>query len=306
MYNRIGKGLEKINIEQLVKRDVPLHTMSSFKTGGNADYYAQPKDLDELIILVRWAKEQSLDYTVLGGATNVLISDDGVEGLVISTISLTNYHIRGRLFVVEAGLLVDTAINIAIENFLSGLEDLGGLPGTIGGAVWGNSQAANLSLGELIEWIDYVDSEGSLRRLHAIDAKFEYKNSPFMGKKNVIYEVALRLEPNKNTSEARLKKEAQRRIRIAKGQFDYPSAGCFFKNINSISSGKLIDEANLKSLTYGNASISQSHANFIVNKNNLATSSDIYNLAKMIQKEIFEKHSIELELEVSLIGRWNS
>lgn len=304
--NRIGKAVEKINIAHLVEKNVALKALSSYNTGGQADLFAQPKNLEEAQELIKWAINKNIPYTVLGGGSNVLISDEGVEGLVISTASLLNYHIRGRIFVVEAGLLVDKAINISIENFLSGLEALGGLPGSIGGAVWGNSQAAGLSIAELIEWVDYIDNEGSLRRLHAIDSKFSYKSSPFMTKNSLIFEVAFRLEPTKDSSAARQFKEKQRKIRFAKGQFDFPSAGCYFKNSGDISSGKLIDEAQLKQLSVGGAAVSPTHANFIINKDNRASSADIYQLGELIRKEILKKYNIDLEREVVLIGRWNN
>jgi UDP-N-acetylmuramate dehydrogenase len=266
--------------------------------------YATPKSVEQLQSLIAWANKKKIPITFLGGGTNVLVSDEGVEGLVISTLKLINHHIRGTLFVCGSGLLLDTAINISIENFLSGLEPLGGLPGSVGGAVWGNSAAQGIYISNFIEWVDYVDYNGSLRRYHIISGGFAYKQSPFMEDLGVIVEVAFRLKPNKDSSQARLNKETSRKIRLEKGQFDYPSAGCFFKNQPNFIVGKEVDKANLKGLTVGGASISPSHANFIVNKNKEATSSQIDQLATLIEKKIYELHKVKLTREVQLIGRW--
>jgi UDP-N-acetylmuramate dehydrogenase len=305
MNNTISKGIEKIKLDQLLQQNFPLAHLSTYQTGGEADYFASPKNLFELKALIKWAKEQNLPITTLGGGSNVLIADDGVEGLVISTLSLTAFHIRGLIFCVQSGLLLDTAINIAIENSLSGLELLGGLPGTVGGGIWGNAEAHNLAISDLIEWVDYLDEDGNLLRLNAYDKNFSYKKSPFMDKFSFIYEIAFRLIPNKNTSEARLQKEKSRTKRIAAGQFDWPSSGCFFKNPKGISVGKLIDEANLKNLNYNGAYVSSHHGNFIVKKSEKTKSSDIFYLSQIVAQKIEESYNLNLMREVILIGRWN-
>jgi UDP-N-acetylmuramate dehydrogenase len=295
---------EKINIDDLVRRQVPLAPMCSYKTGGTADFLAQPRNLDELRALVGWAHGKRLPVTILAGGSNVLISDDGVEGLVICTTSMDQHHVRGCIFCTQSGLVLDTAINVAIEHSLSGLEPLGGLPGTVGGAVWGNAGSGGVWISELVEWIDWLDEDGQLRRMHALDNGFSYKCSPFMGKRQIIYEIAFRLIPNKNTSQARLRKEQSRTERMESGQFDFPSAGCVFKNPRGTSAGKLIDEAGLKGLEVGGAKVSDHHANFIVNSSGKATSSDILELSALVAREVSTHSGIDLEREIILIGRW--
>lgn len=305
MNTTIRNADEKINIDQLIHRNVALSPLSSFGTGGEADWLATPKNLPELRAIVGWAREKNLPVTILGGGSNVLISDDGVEGLVLLTSGLTSYHFRGSIFCTQAGLPLDTAINVAIEHSLSGLEPLGGLPGTVGGAVRGNAGAGGLWISELIEWIDYLDSEGNLARYHGIDNGFSYKHSPFTGTNRIIYEIAFRLVPNKNSSDARLKKEQSRTERLESGQFDFPSAGCIFKNPRGTSAGKLIDEAGLKGMAIGGAMVSENHANFIVNNERKATSNDIFELSTMVAHEVKKRFDIELEREIILLGRWN-
>jgi UDP-N-acetylmuramate dehydrogenase len=297
---------EKINIEHLIHEKAALAPLSTYGTGGEADFLAVPGDLKQLRTAMQWAKDRNQPITILGGGSNVLIADAGVEGLVISTTGLTDHHVRGCLFCAQSGLPLDTAINVAIEHSLSGLEPLGGLPGTVGGAVRGNAAAGGLWISELIEWVDYLDEEGELYRYQGMDGGFTYKHSPFSENNSIIYEVAFRLIPNKNTSDARLKKEQSRTERLDTGQFDFPSAGCMFKNPRGISAGKLIDDAGLKGHSFGGARVSEHHANFIVNYNHSATSNDIYELSCIVEREILNRFDKKLEREVILIGRWNT
>jgi UDP-N-acetylmuramate dehydrogenase len=297
---------EKINIDHLVHEHVAMASLCSYGTGGEADFLITPNNLGELRAALLWAKERSLPTTILGGGSNVLISDKGVEGLVILTTGLTEHHVRGRIFCTQSGLPLDTAINVAIERSLSGLEPLGGLPGTVGGAVRGNASAGGLWISELIEWVDYLDKDGSFHRYQGMDGGFSYKKSPFTDSESIIYEIAFRLIPNKKTSEARLRKEQSRIERMETGQFDFPSAGCMFKNPHGISAGQLIDEAGLKGRSFGGARVSEHHGNFIVNHDHHASASDIYELSRIVEHEIEKRNKIHLEREVILLGRWNN
>ncbi|MDD3366774.1 MAG: UDP-N-acetylmuramate dehydrogenase [Sphaerochaetaceae bacterium] len=305
MSSTIRNADEKINMDQLIHKKVALASLCSFGTGGAADYLAIPTNLNELRISLHWAKSRQLPITMLGRGTNVLIADDGIEGLVILTTRLDSHHARGCIFCSEGGLSLDTAINIAIENSLSGLEPLGGLPGTVAGAVYGNAGANGRYIGELIEWVEYLDPAGNLLRYHNKEGGFSYKKSPFTNSDAIIYEVAFRLIPNKNSSKARLIKEQSRTERLEKGQFDLPSAGSVFKNPENISAGKLIEEAGLKGVMQNGAMVSPQHANFIVNSSRRATSQDIFDLSTLMQKRVKELFGITLEREIILLGRWN-
>jgi len=295
---------EKINMEEIIERDVPLSMHSTYRTGGAADFLVSPTHLDQLRFALHWAQEKNLPITILGGGSNILISDNGVEGLVILLSNLNRYHIRGVLCVAQSGLPLDTAINISIEHYLSGLEPLGGLPGSIGGAVWGNAGVREVSIMDFVEWVDYIDYDGNLSRYYPLKENSQYRSSFFSGKQCILYEIALRLIPNKNSSEARLAKEESRNIRLRKGQFDLPSAGCMFKNPQGESAGRLIEKAGLKNMSYNGAKVSENHANFILKTSQETTSKDIYTLSQMVQEKIEKETSIKLQREVSLIGRW--
>ncbi len=295
---------EKINIEELIIPDAPLKPYTSYKSGGPADFLTIPKTLDELAHILKWASLKNLPITLIGAGSNILISDDGVEGVVILTTELHKYHMRGLLCVAECGLNLDTLINIAIENNLSGLEPLGGLPGTIGGAVWGNSGTKEVTISSFIEWVDYLDIDGNLFRYHSINDNCSYRTSFFKEHGYVIYEVALRLHFNKNSSLARLEKEKSRLKRLERGEYDLPSAGCMFKNPPGFFAGQLIEEAGGKNISIRGAMVAPHHANFIVKTKQTTTSRDIYNVSVEMERLVYEKAKIKLEREVTLIGRW--
>lgn len=304
MNTTIRKEVEKINIDEVIIPHAPLKAYTSYRTGGEADFLSIPTSLEELRLILKWATTKNIPITVLGAGSNVLVSDDGVEGLVILTHSLHEYHIRGLLCVAQAGLPLDTLINIAIEHNLSGLEPLGGLPGTIGGAVWGNSGTHELTITSYIEWVDYLDKNGELFRYYPLNESANYRTSFFKEHSYFIYEVALRLYFNKNSSLARLQKEESRLKRLHKGQYDLPSAGCMFKNPEGLSAGRLIEESGCKSQSINGAMVSPHHANFIVKTKQETTSRDIYELSEDVKKKVFKKNNITLEREVHLIGRW--
>ena len=300
----IRNEVEKINIDAILIRDVPLAPLCSYRTGGDADLLGTPSNLSELRALLAYASEHGLSITLLGGGTNVLVSDRGVRGLTILTTRLHQVHVRGTLLCAQAGLSVDKTIQIAIEHSLCGLELLGGLPGTIGGAVRGNAGANGVWLSDFVEWVDYIDMDGTLGRVFRSEMDFSYKHSCFSSNNYVIYEVVLRLIPNKETSEAMRMREQSRRKRFVAGQFDYPSAGCMFKNPEGYSAGKLIDQAKLNTLTVGGAAVSHKHANFIINRSGDATSMDMYRLSQQIAEHVEKSEHIKLEREIQLIGQW--
>lgn len=300
----IRNGLEKINIDKILLRNIPLAPLCSFHTGGDADLLGTPSDLEELRALLEYAREKALTLTVLGGGTNVLVSDRGVRGLTIVTTRMNSHHVRGTLVCAQAGQLIDRTIQIAIEHSLGGVELLGGLPGTLGGAVRGNAGAHGVHIGDFVEWVDHVDTFGVLHRTYRDDLEFSYKHSVFCTKPDIIVEVALRLIPNKETSEAMRLREQSRKLRFSAGQFDHPSAGCMFKNPVGPPAGALIEQASLKGALQGGAAVSERHANFIINQQGDATSADILTLAERIACTVKSHSGITLEREVQLIGQW--
>ncbi len=297
---------EQTSTENLITRNEPIAEHTTFKCGGAADYAASPSSLQELRETLEFAKELQLPLTILGGGSNVLVSDRGVRGLVLFTRKLTSCHARGELLCTRCGLSLDKAINVAIENGLMGMERLGGIPGTVGGAIAGNAGVPELEINRPLEYIDYLTLDGNLHRLEATPDLFSYRRSPFSDRNDlIIFEAGFRLAPTNQTAEARLRKEQAKTQRRQAGQYDCPSAGSMFKNPKGeLPAGKLLEECGFKGRKYAGAQISLSHANFFVNPEHKATSTDIWRLSEIARKAVLERTGIDLQREIKLIGDW--
>lgn len=285
-------------------KDFDLSPHSSMHTHAKADYALYCKDYHEIRAALAWAKEAGLPVTVLGGATNCILSDRGIPGLTILTWHLTRCHINGALFCVRSGMLLDKAINLSIDAGLAGLEMLGGIPGTVGGAIYGGAGAGGTLIGDHLYYVDWIDKDGELHRHQAYPEDYGYRTSPFPHIEGaLIYEAGFMLHPTKQTAPLRTIKEGTMRIRRTHHQYDWPSCGCFFKNPEGQSAGKLIEDCGLKGKRIGNAMVSPYHANFVVNAGE-ATSDDLFHLGEEIRATVKEKFGIELQYEVRFLGRF--
>jgi len=286
-----------------IKKDYPIGELTTFKIGGNAQYFCTPQNLTEVIESLQFTQDGNFPLYILGGGANILVADTGVEGLVLSTQKLDKVEIKDNLVSCECGILINDLNKILINSSLSGMEFSGGLPGSIGGAVFMNARCYGKEFSDIVESVVVLNENFKEEILTKKDLDYSYKNSVFMRRdKLFIYKVNLKLEyGNKQEIEALYQKNAVDRTQ--KGQFEYPSAGCAFKNDYSfgISTGKIIDELNLKGISIGGAEVYLKHGNFIINKNN-ATASDVVKLIELVEKEVYEKKGIKLEREVRLIG----
>jgi len=305
MPTNVRNSIEKINLDHLLMENLELASHSSIQCGGNAQWAAYPTNFEELRILINHAKDNNLPLSILGGATNTLISDKGVEGLVILTGHLARRHVQGEMFCVRSGCPLDKAISQAIEDGLEGLEMLGGIPGTVGGAIYGNSGANGVQIGDLLYYVDYMTLDGKLHRMQKHQDEFSYRHSPFTGRDDlIIYEAGFRLKPTTQTSEVRKRKDTVKKHRKHKGLYDYPSLGSIFKNPEGKKAAALIDACNLKGHTIGGASVSPSHANIIINREGKATSEDVRALIEYIRAVVQSEFHITLQEEIHYLGRW--
>lgn len=292
-----------MTLEQLFQKDFPLASLTSFKTGGRAQFYGLPADIEEVKNMLSLATRYGLALTFLGGGTNVLVSDKGVDGIVLHTAGLKGIERQGNELTILAGTPVNEVTSYASLHGLKGMEFAGGLPGTIGGAALMNARCYGSEMSEHVVSVRYLDPDGNSYLLSADELDYSYKNSIFQYHPDrLIVEVTLILSPGDSHNIAELT-ETHRRDRVNKGQFIYPSAGCAFKNNYSlgIPSGKLIEECGLKELSVGDASVLSCHGNFIINKGS-ASSSDIFTLITRIEEGVLEKKGIKLEKEVRLLG----
>lgn len=285
-----------------IQKNKLLSSLTTFKIGGRSKFFCEPKNLEELIELIKFAKKNNLNIFILGGGSNVLISDSGFDGLTISMKRLNKIFVEDNFIVAESGVLVKKVNKIAMKYSLSGLEFSSGLPGSVGGAVYMNARAYGGEFSNVVDEVVVVDYEGNVKILVKKDLDYSYKKSIFMKEPLVIYKVKLSLKKDNRKRIIELYKKNYE-DRKKKGQFKYPSAGCVFKNDYNINlvCGKLLDEMGLKGTRIGGAIIPDFHANFIVNYKK-ARAEDVKKLIEMIEEKVYEKKGIKLEREIKLVG----
>lgn len=304
-----------------VRLDISSKDFTSFKIGGKVKYFFEASIKEDIVKAVKLAKELRLPFLIIGGGTNILFPDKDFKGLIIK-ISNKEIRIEDKRIYIEAGAKLSFLVQKASEECLSGLEWAAGIPGTVGGAVYGNAGAFDKSMEDNIEEIEALDiNELKIKKLKKEECNFNYKSSIFKERKNLI--ILSLLFKFKKEEREKIKKEMERfkDLRIEKHPLDYPSAGCIFKNVfikiknekllkefpelntfnekGFIPAGYLIEKCGLKSKQIAQAQISEKHANFIINLGN-AKAENIISLIKLIKKEVKKKFNINLEEEIIL------
>jgi UDP-N-acetylmuramate dehydrogenase len=305
-----------------IREKVLLRDYTTFKIGGPARYFFVAKNKEDLKNAILWAKKKKLLFFILGGGSNVLFSDKGFNGLVIK-IQNTRYEIRNTKIVAEAGVPLQKLVLETAKKGLSGLENLAGIPGTLGGAIWGNAGAFGREIRDLVEEVKVLEVKGSrlkVKRLKNKECEFGYRESVFKRKKNwIILEATLKLKKGKRKEIEEKIKEILR-LRKEKQPLEFPSAGSVFKNVpvekvpkeirekfkeeikdGFLPAGVLIEAAGLKGFQIEGAKISEKHANFILNVGE-AKASDVKELMEKIKKEVKKKFKVQLEEEIKLVG----
>lgn len=274
----------------LIQQNELLKNHCSFRVGGPADYFYELKNIEELPPLITLAEENFIPYKIIGRGTNILFTDKGFRGLIIKNITNT-YSVNGDEISADSGVILAQIIRFSIDNNLSGLEALYGVPGTIGGAVYGNAGVPGTEIGSFVKNLTVFNVSDGVREISGSDVKFSYRWSSFQESHDIILRVVLKLNLVKQINE----------IRRGKQPTGY-SAGSFFKNPSPDKpAGYLIDQSGLKGLRIGGAEINQHHANFFINIGD-AKAKDILELMHLAQERVKEKFKIELEPEVKIIG----
>ena len=293
-----------------MQKNISLRDKNSWKVGGVADFFDQPKTLEQLLALLKWAKNHACSVTFLSGASNVLISDQGVKGLVISFKNLNllkSFTDSKKLYIqAEAGVKKSNIMRIFAKYKLAPALFLCGLPGDVAGGIVMNAGAGKTlypkEFKDIVDWVKVVKN-GELCCLKKKDINWQYRDSQGW-QPGPIYSAGLSwpLKPLPDF-DLQLKEVALQRARSQPLQS--ASAGSVFKNPTDgqKGAGALIEACGLKGYQIGKASISEKHANFILNKGG-AKAMDIHKLIKHTKKMVLEKQKVQLELEVKYMGRW--
>ena len=299
-------------IAELGKRlefDRSLAEFTTFGTGGPASLFLEAKSIEDMTQAVTAANRLNLDYLVIGGGSNLLVADSGYDGLVIRT-GIGGLKLRNETEIVcGAGENLMTLVNFAVDNSLSGLEFAAGIWGSVGGAVFGNAGAYGGDISQVLTKATLVDSEGQLKTVDTDYLRFGYRDSYLKTTGEIVVEACFRLRKD----DVKLIRDKVHSI-LADREAKFPPtdkcAGCMFKNIpdadsehGKIAAGRLLEEVGAKSMSVGDARVSEKHANIIVNGGS-ATSKDIRRLADTLKELVFEKYGIMLQEEVIQVGKF--
>lgn len=287
--------LEKSNI----KVNEPMSKHTSFKVGGNADYFVKAQTVEQVINVKKYAEENNIPLYVIGNGSNILVTDRGIRGIVLK-IDLQKIEINEEEVTVGAGVKVMALAQKLLSEELTGFEELSGIPGTIGGAIRMNAGAYGKEIKDICIQTTCLDENNNIKILKNNEQDFSYRHSIFEDKKYIILETKLKLEKGKK-EEIKGKMEELSAERKEKQPWEYPSAGSTFKRKEGVITAKLIDECGLKGYSIGGAEVSKKHAGFVINKGN-ATAKDILDLIEYIKKNVYEKFNIEIEEEIEIIG----
>lgn len=292
--------LKKLNLEK-IEKDISLSTLTTYKTGGIAKLVVYPNNINNLKQLLKLIHKHNIKYFILGKGSNTLFSDKEFNGVIIKLDKLNNFEIKETEIYVESGMILSKLVQASIKNELTGLEFAIGIPGTIGGAIYMNAGAYGSKMSNIVKSVIVLDEKLQIEEIPLEKLKFDYRYSIFQANKNLICVAAnIKLEHGNHDEIASKIKENLLKRKNSQ-PLEYPSAGSVFRNHEGNYAGKIIEELGLKGKNIGGAEISTKHANFIINKNN-ASSSDILNLIKLVQKEVKDKYKIDLKLEQQLVN----
>jgi UDP-N-acetylmuramate dehydrogenase len=301
MLNQLAKKLKNEDLGTVLMNE-PLKNHTTLKIGGPADLFFEPKDIESLKKAVTYIKEANVPVRAIGRGSNLLVADGGIEGIVVKVGDGLNHLDRNENIITVGGgySLIPLATLMSREAY-SGLEFAAGIPGSVGGAVFMNAGAHGSDMSQIVEKALILFPDGQLKWLQNDELDFSYRTSVLQKNGGICVEAVLNLkEGDKETIMAELKKNKDYRRNTQ--PWNYPCCGSVFRNPLPNYAGQLIESSGLKGTQIGGAQISEMHANFIVNTGD-AKAKDVLDLIAFIQKTIKEKHGIDIQTEVEIIGR---
>ncbi len=284
--------------EVFYNEEMSKHT--SFKIGGLAECYIKINTKEELQEVIKISNKNKIPLTIIGNGTNILVTDNGIKGIV-AKINIKNIDISSNgLVKVSAGNTLAEIAQVLKKNELTGFEELSGIPGTIGGAIRMNAGAHGKEIKDVLISATAINYQGNIRKFEKQEMEFEYRNSIFSREKYIILEAELQLKKG-NKEEISSKMQEYATWRKEKQPLEYPNAGSTFKRGEDFITAALIDQCGLKGYTVGGAQISTKHAGFIINTGN-ANAKDVLDLVEITKKQVFKKFGKEIKLEIEVIG----
>lgn len=283
-----------------IRQNEPMARHTSMRVGGPAEFWVEPAHERDLARLLHYCHVREIPVTVIGRGTNLLVLDGGIQGVVISLTNdeFSRVEVDGERVLARAGARLKTIVTAAARHGLGGFEFMEGIPGSLGGALRMNAGAMGKQTFDVVEWIRYISYSGDVYDAEAKSLPVSYRSCPVFHNHIAMSAILRGTKAERKTIDSRMRAFAQRRW---SSQPAKPSAGCIFKNPETIPAGKLIEELGLKGMSVGGARISEMHGNFIVNEGR-ATASDVVELIATIRERAREERGIDLEPEVMILG----
>ncbi|MBQ6414620.1 MAG: UDP-N-acetylmuramate dehydrogenase [Butyrivibrio sp.] len=303
MNEGIINAIEQIVSASNVLENEPMSRHTTFRTGGPASLFIRPENKGQLVEVMALIKKLGTEFFVLGNGSNLLVSDKGFDGVVISLSKMNDIHLEGDNDIyAEAGAMNSQIAAFARDNGLKNFEFAAGIPGTIGGAMIMNAGAYGGEMKLVTRSVTVLSPEGEIMVLDNASMEFGYRSSAIKGRGYIVISVLLSLEKgDKETITKNMQELAVKRRE--KQPLEFPSAGSTFKRPEGYYAGKLIEDAGLRGFSVGDAAVSEKHCGFVINKGN-ATSAEVYELICEVKKRVYENSGVTLEPEVIMLGKF--
>ena len=294
-WNLLGK--DRVLVDEPMKR----HT--TFRIGGPADFFLLPSTVDEVRGILEICREEELPYFILGNGSNLLVSDKGYRGVIIQLYrNFSNISVEGNEICASSGALLSQIAAAARNASLTGFEFAGGIPGTLGGAVFMNAGAYGGELKDVLKEAVVMTEQGEILTLPVEKLDMGYRTSRIKKASYLVLEARLVLEQGDMDKTRDITKDLTEK-RVSKQPLEYPSAGSTFKRPEGYFAGKLIMDAGLRGYQVGDAQVSEKHCGFVINKGN-ATAADVLTLIENVREKVQEQFGVTLEPEVKFLGEF--
>ena len=298
-YNQL---IQKIDKERVLV-DEPMKKHTTFRVGGNADYFVTPRTTEEVRSVITLCRKENLPYYILGNGSNLLVGDKGYRGVIIQIYKEMNaITVHEDRICAQAGALLSKVGSVALEAGLTGFEFAAGIPGTVGGAVVMNAGAYGGEMKDILAYTTVLTEDGEVLRLSNQELELGYRTSIIARKNYIVLEAEYQLQVGDKVA-IRAKMDELKLQRVTKQPLEYASAGSTFKRPTGYFAGKLIQDAGLRGFQVGGAQVSEKHCGFVINTGN-ATAADIVELMKRVSEKVYQEFGVTLEPEVKRLGEF--
>lgn len=303
MSQKFYEELKNIIDETRIKADEPMKMHTTFRIGGPAKYFVIPETKEEIKAIIECCKNADMPYYILGNGSNLLVSDKGYEGVVIQIFkNMNQITLEGDMITAQAGAILSSVANKALEAELTGFEFAAGIPGTLGGACVMNAGAYGGEMKDVLVNVVVLTQDGEFLTIPKEELELGYRTSVIAKRNYIVLEATIKLtKGNKQAIKERM--DELKVQRTTKQPLEYPSAGSTFKRPVGYFAGKLIQDVGLRGFQVGGAQVSEKHCGFVINKDQ-ATAEDVAELMRQVSLKVKEQFGVELEAEVKRLGEF--